>query len=108
MLAQLCTILHNKLVLIGSKVIFMRSPADLWAKVRTRDHDTSKQRARNVRLASADVCGRGRLRDKPKECLRGRLHGNDVSKSFLFLKSSQRAVLISAVCHLIKKLNGIN
>ena len=31
--------------------------------------DTSRirQRARNVPLASADVCGEGRLRDEPKE-----------------------------------------
>ena len=31
----------------------------------------SKQKARNVPLASADVCGGGRLCEKLKECLRG-------------------------------------
>ena len=40
----------------------------LW--VRSRDQDTSKQsRAKNVLLASADICGGGRLHDNPKECL---------------------------------------
>ena len=62
--------LHNKPTPIRSKVIFTGSPADLWDKVRSRDRDASKQRARNVPLASADVSGGGRLLDEPKECLR--------------------------------------
>ena len=40
-----------------------------WFKVCSFDKDTDKQKGRNVPLASADVCGRGILRDEPKECL---------------------------------------
>ena len=43
------------------------------SKVRSRDRDASKQRARNVPLALGDVRGGGGLRDEPKECLRRRL-----------------------------------
>ena len=39
-------------------------------KVRSLDRDVSKQRARNVPLASTDVIVEGRLRDDPKEGLR--------------------------------------
>ena len=44
------------------------------SKVRRRDRDASKQTAKNVPLASADIRGGGRLRDEPNECLRRRLH----------------------------------
>ena len=43
------------------------------SKVCSGDRDGSKQRARNVPLASADVRGGGRLREEPKECLHSRL-----------------------------------
>ena len=56
---------HNKPALIGSKLIFTWSPADLWAE--------SKQRPRNLPLASTDCCGGRRLRDETKECLPRRL-----------------------------------
>ena len=40
------------------------------------DRIPSKQRARNVPLASADVRGKERSRDDPKECLRRSLSNN--------------------------------
>ena len=68
------------------------------------DQDASKQRARNVPLASADVRGAGRLCDNSKECLHRRLQmegvANGTSKNMGFgefwqdLKIS-KAVLIS-------------
>ena len=42
-------------------------------KACSRDRDASKQKARNVPLASADVREGGWLCDEPKECLRRRL-----------------------------------
>lgn len=52
------SLLHIDLAPIGSKVISIWSPADL-----------NKQMERNVLFVSADVCGGGRLCDKPKENL---------------------------------------
>ena len=62
-------LLHNKPTPIGSKVISTWSPADLWGKVRSRDLDASKQKPRNVPLASADVCEKDDCVTSPKECL---------------------------------------
>ena len=56
---------------MSSYVIFNWSPADLWSKDCSRDRDASKQRARNIPLASADVHGRGRLREEHNVCLGG-------------------------------------
>ena len=63
-------LLHKKLALIGSKIIFMQSQANLWGKVHSCDRDT---RARNVPLGCADIHWGGRLHDVPKECLYRRL-----------------------------------
>ena len=57
-------------------------------KVRRHDRDAWKQRARNIPLASADVRGGGRLRDKPKECLRRRLRiGSSICQSRVRLQT---------------------
>ena len=45
-------------------------------------------------LASADVCGRGRLNDEPKECLRRRL-----VIIWVITKSDDRAVGLPFVYH---------
>ena len=63
-------LLHKKLALIGSKIIFTRSQTNLWGKVHSCDRDT---RARNVPLGCADIHWGGRLHDMPKECLYRRL-----------------------------------
>ena len=49
------------------------------SKARSRDLKASKQKERNVPLASADVRRGGRLRDEPKECLRRRLRRDPIS-----------------------------
>ena len=64
-----CFLLHSKPTPIGSKVISTWSPADLRGKVRSRDLDASKQKPRNVPLASADVCEKDDCVTSPKECL---------------------------------------
>ena len=65
-------LLNNNLVPIGFSVISTCSLADLF-----------EQRARNVPLASTDVLGVGRLRDKPKERLLLGQHDMSVGKSHL-------------------------
>ena len=52
---------------------FTWSPANLWGKVCSPDRDAGKPRARNVPLASADICERERLCDRSKEYLCRRL-----------------------------------
>ena len=75
-------LLRNKPSPIGSKGIFKWSPADPWGKVRSGDRNESKQRVRNVPLASEDIRGGGRLRDEVKEGLCRRLSMNEYNQMY--------------------------
>ena len=59
----------------SAKVIFMWFPADRWGKIGSCDSDSSKQRARNVPVPSADVFAcrawEGRLYDDRRAYVEG-------------------------------------